>query len=169
MKGDVLLRQDLSMESELTLSYQLGQFVRRLVSSGELEPGDLIPTEEAFCNAYNVSRSTVRAALKGLVDAGLLVRVRGKGTYVSGQKLHRKMESVYSFTHEMEAAGIQPSSRILAFRRIKPARDVAKILFGQSDTDEEDEPDDAHGGGHGNGDSSHVPLPPHQHYHSNAN
>lgn len=137
IKGDVLLHQDLSMESTLTLSYQLGQFIRRLVDSGELEAGDVIPTEEAFCQAYNVSRSTVRAALKGLVDEGLLVRVRGKGTFVSGQKLRRKMESVYSFTHEMEAAGIRPSSRILAFRKIHPSRDVAKILFDSSTSDQE--------------------------------
>ncbi|MEA5013745.1 MAG: GntR family transcriptional regulator [Candidatus Limiplasma sp.] len=129
MKSDILLQQDFSMESNLALSYQLSQIVRQLVDSGELAAGDLIPTEEAFCNAYNISRSTVRQALKVLVVDGLLVRVRGKGTFVSGKKLRRKMESVYSFTHEMEAMGKKASSRILVFRKMMPANDVAQFLF----------------------------------------
>lgn len=137
LKNNLLLEQDISLESSLPLHYQLSQSIRRLMDSGELVPGDMIPTEEEFCDAYRMSRSTVRQALIALVDDGLLVRIRGKGTFVSEQKLRRRMESVYSFTHEMEAAGMKPSSRILVFRRIKPLRDVAKILFGTDDEDNE--------------------------------
>jgi len=97
----------------------------------------MIPTEEEFCDAYQVSRSTVRQALKALVDDGLLARVRGKGTFVSEQKLRRRMESVYSFSHEIKAAGMTPSSRIVLFRRIKAHREVAKILFNDYDCDDE--------------------------------
>ena len=137
MNLELLLRHSLSYESNLPLHYQLGQIIRRLIDSGEIGPSDMIPTEEELCVAYQVSRSTVRQALKALVDEGLLVRVRGKGTFASEQKLRRRMENVYSFTHEMEAADKIPSSRIVVFRRIKPQPDVARILFStDNDIDE---------------------------------
>lgn len=137
MKEDILLQHELSLESGTALSSQLSQFIRSMIENGEVESGEMIPTEEAFCNAYNLSRSTVRQALQELVRDGLLARVRGKGTFVQGPKLHRKMESVYSFTHEMIAAGLEPSSRILAFRQAQPSKDVAKALFGSSDAKEQ--------------------------------
>ena len=137
MKGDILLQHQLSLDSHTSLSCQLGQAIRSMIEDGELEPGDMIPTEEAFCNAYGISRSTVRQALQELVCDGLLARVRGKGTFVQGPKLRRKMENVYSFTHEMTASGLQPSSRILAFQKTRPGKEVAKALFGNGDSKEE--------------------------------
>lgn len=137
MKGDILLNHELSLESNETLSYQLGRFIRSMIENGEVESGEMIPTEEAFCNAYDLSRSTVRQALQELVRDGLLTRTRGKGTFVQGPKLRRKMESVYSFTHEMAAAGLEPSSRILVFRKAQPSKDVARALFGSNDTKEQ--------------------------------
>lgn len=131
MKSDVLLKQELFMDSTTTLSCQIEHFIRQFVESGKLAPGDAIPTEEMFCNAYGISRSTIRVALKGLVDEGLLARVRGKGTFVAEQKMRRKIESVYSFTHEIESVGLVPSSRIVGFDLIQTPAGIAKILFGR--------------------------------------
>jgi DNA-binding GntR family transcriptional regulator len=45
--------------------------------------GERLPSEDALCREFEVSRMTVRQALGGLVDAGLLTRRRGSGSYVS--------------------------------------------------------------------------------------
>ena len=50
--------------------------------SGELKPGDKIPTEVEFAEALGVGRNAVREAIKVLVAFGVLEIRRAKGTYV---------------------------------------------------------------------------------------
>ena len=50
----------------------------------ELNPGDAIPSERALVVRHGVSRVTVRQAIADLVSAGVLERVHGKGTYLTG-------------------------------------------------------------------------------------
>ncbi|GAA1392037.1 GntR family transcriptional regulator [Luteococcus peritonei] len=49
----------------------------------DMEPGDKLPTEADLCEAYKVSRITVRRALGDLEREGLLVREQGRGTFVA--------------------------------------------------------------------------------------
>lgn len=48
--------------------------------------GQQIPTEEAICQSYGLSRVTVRRAIQTLVDRGLLIRRQGKGTFLAQPK-----------------------------------------------------------------------------------
>ena len=57
--------------------------LRDRIQSGEFEPGAALPTEEALCQAYGVSRITVRRALDALTLQGLIRRRRGAGSFVS--------------------------------------------------------------------------------------
>ena len=50
--------------------------------SGELKPGDKIPTEVEFSEKLGVSRNAVREALKVLVAFGVLEIRRSEGTFV---------------------------------------------------------------------------------------
>jgi GntR family transcriptional regulator len=45
--------------------------------------GTQLPTEDALMRTYAVSRSTVRKAIQQLADEGVLLRRRGKGTFVA--------------------------------------------------------------------------------------
>ncbi len=56
--------------------------IRQRVRSGELRPGDIVPSEKELALRYGVSQITSKNALNGLVEEGLLVRYRGKGTFV---------------------------------------------------------------------------------------
>jgi len=56
--------------------------LRRLVESGELRPGDALPSESAISEQYHVSRGTARHALAELEGAGLVEAVHGKGRFV---------------------------------------------------------------------------------------
>jgi GntR family transcriptional regulator len=48
----------------------------------ELAPGTRLPAEPVLCAEYGVSRITLRHAVDGLINDGLLVREHGRGTFV---------------------------------------------------------------------------------------
>ena len=52
------------------------------IKSGKFKVGSLLPTEHELCRRFNVSRFTVRQALKGLQDARLIERRSGVGSLV---------------------------------------------------------------------------------------
>jgi DNA-binding LacI/PurR family transcriptional regulator len=53
------------------------------IRSGRLGPGDRIPSEMALAEQFNVSRITSKKALETLEHDGLIVRFRGKGSFVA--------------------------------------------------------------------------------------
>jgi len=58
-----------------------GQILDQIVA-GELKQGDKLPSENQICQAFHVSRPTVREALMRLHADGLVVTRQGSGTYV---------------------------------------------------------------------------------------
>ncbi|MEE9517675.1 MAG: GntR family transcriptional regulator, partial [Candidatus Adiutricales bacterium] len=52
------------------------------VKSGELKPGDKLPTERDMSQMFGVGRSSIREAIKGLVLSGYLESSQGKGTFI---------------------------------------------------------------------------------------
>jgi GntR family transcriptional regulator len=118
-KQTKLLACKIEYESSYSLTRQVGNFIRTALSNGELKPGDMLPTEEELCAAFDVSRPTVRQAIGVLVEEGLLARVRGKGTFVCERKIRRRMEQVYSFSHEMRQLGKEPSSKLMDVTTVK--------------------------------------------------
>ncbi|MCI8567401.1 MAG: GntR family transcriptional regulator [Lachnospiraceae bacterium] len=112
-----LLQGSLDYASPLTLQEQLTQMIREKIDSGALSPGKRLPTEEALCKQFDISRSTVRGAFRQLEEEGIIGRIRGKGTFVSESKIKRRMEKLYGFTQQMEALGKKPSSRVLKLEK----------------------------------------------------
>ena len=65
-----------------SLASQVAREIGRRVVSGLYKPGDLLEEEGALAERYQVSRSSVRDAIKILVGKGLLEVRRGIGTKV---------------------------------------------------------------------------------------
>ncbi len=63
--------------------YQLAEILRDQISEGLLNPGDQLPTEDTLSQDHNVSRGTVREAIRVLVQDGLIRREQGRGTFVA--------------------------------------------------------------------------------------
>lgn len=64
---------------------QIYEAFRTRIDSGELSPGDKLPTEAQLMQHFAVSRTTVSRALRDLEVQGLVRRRRGSGTYVCEQ------------------------------------------------------------------------------------
>ena len=75
----------LEREGPLTLTYQLTEELRKLVMT-QYKPGDLFLSDKEIVEKYGVSVITVRNAVENLVSEDLLVRKRGKGTFLTDKK-----------------------------------------------------------------------------------
>lgn len=64
------------------LYQQLAAQLRDQIHSGDLAPGDQMPTEGELENSFKTSRNTVRLALNVLRAEGLLTSLQGRGTFV---------------------------------------------------------------------------------------
>jgi GntR family transcriptional regulator len=77
---------------------QVADDLRAAISSGRYGPGAQLPTENDLCEVYQVSRFTVREALRTLQEDGLISRKRGSGTIVEAdggpRRLRQKLGSV---------------------------------------------------------------------------
>lgn len=52
------------------------------IKSGELKPGNKLPTERDMSQMFGVGRSSIREAIKALVLSGYLESSQGKGTFI---------------------------------------------------------------------------------------
>jgi DNA-binding GntR family transcriptional regulator len=64
---------------------QLAALIRGQIESGELAPGQQLPSALALSERYQVSAPTVKKALGVLKAEGLIMGVAGYGTFVAGR------------------------------------------------------------------------------------
>jgi GntR family transcriptional regulator, transcriptional repressor for pyruvate dehydrogenase complex len=58
-----------------------------LIRQGKLKHGDRLPSERDLAQRFNVSRSSVREAIRSLELQGLVVSRRGSGTFINTENL----------------------------------------------------------------------------------
>jgi GntR family transcriptional regulator len=91
MLGALMSVHDFRSSAEVTagagvpLHRQLFLVLHDEIARSALAPGDALPTEQALCDQFGVSRITVRRALADLADAGLIERKQGVGSFVRDQ------------------------------------------------------------------------------------
>ena len=106
---------------------ELERAMRDALASGEWKPGDAIPAERRLAERFGVSIGTVRKAIDALVDANLLIRQQGRGTFVA---THTRDRLMYYFFHVVPEHGAKeyPDVRLCAFARVKADRVEAERL-----------------------------------------
>lgn len=118
----------IDLQSAMPLYYQIKQSLLELVESGKFQPGDLLPAEGEMGEYYGVSRLTVRQAVGELVREGVLVRERGRGTFVAKPKTTQLMVRSSGFSERVREAGQKPSSKVLAYEIVPASIRVAENL-----------------------------------------
>ena len=91
------------------LYQQLQRAIREAIESHALAPDDALPAERQIASDLSVSRITVRKALEGLVEEGLLVRRQGSGNFVTA-RIEKNFAKLTSFSEDMRARGRVPKS-----------------------------------------------------------
>jgi GntR family transcriptional regulator len=115
--------------SPVPYHYQLRQLLERAVTTGSLAVGDQLPTEAWLCERYDISRTVVRQALSDLDREGLVSRIKGKGTYVSGPKLSEHViQSLTSLHEDLAARGARLQTTVLRLEVQPISSHVAEML-----------------------------------------
>lgn len=91
------------------LYQQLQRVLREAIESRVLAPDDALPAERQIASELSVSRITVRKAIDGLVEEGLLVRRQGSGNFVCA-RIEKNFAKLTSFSEDMRARGRTPRS-----------------------------------------------------------
>ena len=118
-----------SEAADVPLYVQLAAYFRIQIHNGALQPGDMMIAENSLCDILNVSRTTVRQSMNQLVEEGLLVRYRGKGTFIADFKIKRNMNHLYNFTEDMKAIDAKPGSKVIKVEVLdRCPDDIAEIL-----------------------------------------
>lgn len=79
-----------------SLSNQVSKELEKMIENGEYKLGERIPTEPDLMKMFQVSRNTIREAIKGLTLAGLLETKQGNGTFVrSTNRFEANMKQKY--------------------------------------------------------------------------
>ena len=86
------------------LYQQLQRALRQAINQRVLSPEDALPAERDLAEEFSVSRITVRKALDGLVNEGLLIRRQGAGTFVAA-RVEKSFSKLSSFSEDMAARG----------------------------------------------------------------
>jgi GntR family transcriptional regulator len=103
------------------------QMLSRVIS-GEWSVGTQLPPETELAESLGVSRSTVRAAVEALVQDGLVVRMRGRGSFVTAAAATEVNLSPLGFYRSMTARGHVVHSRVLTAGVIEPTEELINEL-----------------------------------------
>lgn len=98
------------------------------IASGELPPETKLPSERELSEQLDVSRMTVREAMRILDDKGLLLRRPGDGTYIARTKIERPAGKLVPFTRSMTSRGLNPRATLLQFEKRLAAVSIAQKL-----------------------------------------
>jgi len=102
----------LDPDSQQPLYQQLQRALREAIQNHVLAPDDALPAERQIASDLAISRITVRKAIEGLVEEGLLVRRQGSGNFVAG-RIEKNFAKLTSFSEDMRARGRTPRSEWL--------------------------------------------------------
>jgi GntR family transcriptional regulator len=111
------------------LHHQLYLLLKEQITSGRYRAGDLLPTQEALCAQFSISRITVRRALADLVEDGYVRNRQGVGTFVTAKTSGRTRPGAdFSFIGDMRRTLKETTMSILHFEMEPCPAPIASAL-----------------------------------------
>ncbi|AZL62687.1 MULTISPECIES: GntR family transcriptional regulator [Enterobacter] len=107
---------------------QIAEALREKINEGELKPGDALPTESSLQEAFNVSRVTVRQALKLLTEEQIVESIQGSGTYVKEERVNYDIYQLTGFYEKLADRNVDTHSEVSIFEVLKADAKLAEKL-----------------------------------------
>lgn len=107
---------------------QIKDILHERIVSGTYETGNKIPSENQLAQEFQVTRSTIRNAIKELKNDGYLHSIKGKGILVNPPKIEQSLLKFYSFGRDISKISNDSSSKIIHIRKIPGSEDLLEKL-----------------------------------------
>jgi DNA-binding GntR family transcriptional regulator len=124
----------LDKTSRVPRYFQIAKLIREEITSGKYKPGEKLPSENQLSDFYNVSRVTIRQALKLLQENSTIYPVHGVGTFVS-PLIMKGMSGFLGFTEKTGLLDLEVTSRVLAFQEVEQLPEEMQRQFQLLDKD----------------------------------
>ncbi len=109
---------------------QLRQRLKDGIATGVLAPNTSLPPEREIAEITDLSRVTVRKAIRELVQQGAIEQRQGSGSFVRAAepKVEQSLSRLTSFTEDMRRRGLETTSKWLERGVFVPSPDEMMIL-----------------------------------------
>lgn len=119
---------DLSRESGVALWKQIQQVLEAEIAQGVWPPGEKLPTEFQLAERFDVNRHTVRRALAGMEEKGLLRVEQGRGIFVHEHVIDYMVTKRTRFTENLRRQNRSTDGKFLFVEMEGAPEKVAKAL-----------------------------------------
>lgn len=128
------MEKEISESNPIPLYNQLANLIENKILSGSYQYGEKLPSEGQWMKAHDISRVTVRNALKILVDRGIVEKKQGKGAYVAFPVYKEAFNAGGSFTSAGVTSNKIPTTQILEKESLSLS-EGQKVELGFMDSD----------------------------------
>jgi DNA-binding GntR family transcriptional regulator len=119
----------LQRDLPVPLHEQISAAMRREIRSGAWPAHYRLPSEPDLAESFGVSRGTLRRALRTLIEEGLLVQVRGRGTFVVSAAIEQSIgQELLSLSEGLEREGVAFETRVVASTMDEAPEAIAGLL-----------------------------------------
>ena len=117
-----ILKQD-----KRPLYLKIKEHIENLIDQEIYEAGDKLPSETAFAKKLDVSRASLREALRVLEKEGKIIKSQGVGTFVSKPipRFKKGIEELFSVTDTIKNEGFTPGTKDLEIENVKVDKQLA--------------------------------------------
>ncbi len=123
------MKFEIDRSSALPYYVQVRDAIHARIQSGEWLPGDQLPGEPELCRLFSVSRTVIRQALNDLTNKGLVIREKGKGTFVAQPKIRESLvQKLTGFYQDMVEQGYAPVAHVLRQESVPASEKIAAYL-----------------------------------------
>ena len=102
--------------------------LKQNIKDGIYPPGSYLPTESELEEQFNISRTTVRKAVKLLTADGTVTVQQGRGTEVQDVSISQKLNKVSSFTETLKQKGYAVTTQGMSIEIVPAPAHAAKQL-----------------------------------------
>ena len=128
MSDNVLTQLRIEKDAPMPIYQQLQRQIEQLIMDGTWHLKEPLPSETVLADWLDISVMTVRQAMGQLVNKGLIYREKGRGTFVTPQPLDHHLQRLESFSEDMHARSMRPSSETLVFEMVEVPLRIAPRL-----------------------------------------
>lgn len=102
--------------------------IESYIGEMNLAPHDKLPSEREMCDMWELNRTTLRSAIRSLIDEGRLYNKVGSGTFVAEPKLTRNLQDMLPFSKLVANSGRTLRSKVLSARVMECNKQISQRL-----------------------------------------